>query len=154
MLRSTPQASLLMVDDDPSIVHLVRRMLQTTFRESLAITSTTDPQQAARFLDESVWDILLTDIDMPHLSGIDLLQRAKRRNAWTQVVFMTGHSTWAHVSEAMGNGASDYLLKPVDRNDLETVLRDAIVRMQRWQYALSKSPRQPTERETAAIVVS
>ncbi len=145
MPRSQQTASLLIIDDDAALVRLVQKVLASSFPSSLAITAMTDPREAARYLDESICDILLSDIDMPGITGLDLLQRAKQRNAWTQVIFMTGHSTWSRVSEAMGNGASDYLLKPVDRGELEKVVSEAVVRMQRWQYALRKSLRQREE---------
>jgi DNA-binding NtrC family response regulator len=139
MSRCYPRASLLIIDDDPALVRLVNKVLESTFAETLSITALTDPLQAARYLEDSICDILLSDISMPDIGGLELLRQAKARNAWTQVIFMTGHSTWLHVSEAMGNGASDYLLKPVDRQQLEKVVGEAVTRMQRWQYALRRS---------------
>lgn len=153
MLRTPPPASLLIVDDDVSLLRLVQKVLTSSF-PALTITAMTDPREAARYLDESICDILLSDIDMPGITGLELLQRAKQRNAWTQVIFMTGQSTWSRVSEAMGNGASDYLLKPVDRSELEKVISEAIVRIQRWQYALRKSQRQREESEPRATIAS
>lgn len=151
MSRVATIASLLVVDDDPALVRLVEKVLRGKFADVLKIHALTDPVEASRFLDDSICDILLSDIDMPHITGLELLRRAKARNAWTQVIFMTGHSTWRRVSEAMGSGASDYLLKPVDRAELEKVVEESMVRIQRWQYALSRSMTTREPFETASI---
>jgi two-component system response regulator YesN len=84
---------------------------------------------------------LITDLEMPELSGMELIPIAKQRNAWTQIVVLTAHSTSSRVCEAMSVGAIDYLLKPVDRNQLEKVIQEAIERIDRWQAVLRKALR-------------
>lgn len=134
--RSPRTLNLLIVDDDPAIVRLVSSFLKSDMPDDIEIHKTSSPTEARDWLDQHSCDILLSDIEMPGLTGLDMLRFAKQRNAWTQVIFMTAHSTWDHISEAIENGACDYLLKPIDRDDLSGVVSDVRSRMIRWQSAL------------------
>jgi len=65
-----------------------------------------------------------------------LFDIAKTVNAWTQVIYMTVHSTWERLTQAMAKGASNYLLKPVSREDLFQVVSIERERHTRWQQAV------------------
>ena len=128
--------NLLIVDDDASIVRIIETYLKKDLPEGLDVTAVTDPREAQAWLDNHSCDILLSDIEMPELNGLDMLRFARRRNAWTQVIFLTGHSTSDRIAEAIENGASDYLLKPINREELRDVITQTRTRMIRWQHAL------------------
>ena len=128
--------NLLVLDDDPSMVRLVSKVLQDKLPEALAVSQATDPSAARQWLEENCCDILISDIEMPEIDGLAMLQFAKSRNAWTQVIFLTGHSTLDRIGEAMENGASDYLLKPVDHAELVDVVAQHCRRAARWRAAL------------------
>lgn len=134
---NTPRKlKLLAVDDSPTILTLVSKMLQASLSDVLEVTAISDPVQASKFLESECCDILLSDIEMPGVTGLDMLRLAKSRNAWTQVVFMTAHSSWDYLAEAIENGATDYLLKPIDRCELVSVVSQCASRVTRWQKAL------------------
>lgn len=135
-MASSRRLNLLVVDDDPSIVRLVTRVVERTLPEKIVCTGLADSREAHRWLDSHCCDILLSDVQMPGIGGLELLRLAKRRNAWTQVIFMTAFSTWDLIAEAIENGASDYLLKPLDIEDLTTVLAQEYQRVARWQSAV------------------
>ncbi len=132
---------MVVLDDDPSIVRLVKTILRGAFATQLEIVTFTDPFEAQQWMEEHNCDLLISDIEMPGISGLEMLVFAKRRNAWTQVMLLTGHSSWKHVTEALENGASDFLLKPVQRDDLCDVVQQQIDRADRWHQALF--PTQP-----------
>jgi len=100
------------------------------------LQSFTDPLEAKQWLEQRSCDIVISDIEMPNLNGLELLTYAKSHNAWTQVVFMTAHTSWERISEAIEHGASDYLVKPIDRLDLITVVAQELRRIERWQNAV------------------
>lgn len=135
-MPTSRKLNLLVVDDSPTILTLVSKMLHASLGDVLDITSISDSPQAEKFLDNFCCDILLSDIEMPGVSGLDMLRHAKSRNAWTQVVFMTAHSSIDYLAEAIENGASDYLLKPIDRSELISVVSQCASRVTRWQKAL------------------
>lgn len=128
--------NLLVVDDDPSIVRLATRIVERRLGDRIAVFGQTDSEQTRRWLEENCCDLLISDLEMPGVGGLELLRFAKRRNAWTQVMFITAHSTWDKISEAIEFGASDYLLKPIDPEELVAILSQQYIRCARWQNAV------------------
>ena len=128
--------NLMVVDDDPSIVRLLTQLIESKMGQNIVVYSFTDPDLACDWLDKNCCDILLSDVQMPGTGGLEILKFAKRRNAWTQVVFMTAYSTWDKITEAIELGASDYLLKPIQQEDLLNLLNQLGSRCGRWQEAM------------------
>lgn len=134
---SNQLTKLLLIDDDPSMVRLLTRIIERSFKEEIELKSLLIPKEARAWIENEVVDILLTDLEMPGVSGLELLRCAKRRNACTQVLFITGHSRLDALSDALEFGATDYLLKPLDHAELIEVVRQAHRRRQRWREALA-----------------
>ena len=67
-------------------------------------------------------DIVLTDINMPHISGIKLAQLVKEQYPSVHIIFLTGYDDFDYALSAVKLGADDYLLKPFSREDVETML--------------------------------
>ncbi len=126
----------MILDDDASIVRIVSKMLEGELSDKIILTAMTDPAEAKQWINEHCCDILITDIEMPDIDGLEMLKFVKRRNAWTQVIFLTGHSTWDNIAEAIENGASDYLLKPINREELVQLVSQMCSRFSRWQSAV------------------
>jgi len=144
MTNPTPKLNVLLVDDDPAIVRLVSQVLQNHFGERIALAGQTDSNSAMVWLDNNCCDLLLSDISMPGIDGLELLKLAKRRNAWTQVIFLTAHSTWERIDQAIESGASDYLLKPIDRRELIMLVEQVAARCARWRSAVAETLVQST----------
>jgi len=128
---------LLLIDDDLSMVRLLTAVLTREFDDDVEIVALEDSKAALQWIEHHVVDILITDLEMPQINGLDLLKAAKRRNACTQVFFMTGHSTLDALVDAMESGATDYLLKPLDQKEFVEIIKDARSRQRRWQAALA-----------------
>ncbi|MBI1248968.1 response regulator [bacterium] len=126
----------VILDDDPGIVRLVKTILKGAFGDQLELYDFVDVHEAQKWISSNCCDLLISDIDMPDINGMDMLVFAKQRNAWTQVVFLTGHSNWVHVASAIENGASDFLLKPINRDELCDIVQQHIERSARWKMAL------------------
>ena len=131
------QTKLLLVDDDPSMVRLLTKIIERSFGERVTLHSLTDPKEARGWIEDNVVDILVTDLEMPSVNGLELLRCAKRRNPCTQVLFLTGHSTVDALTDALELGATDYLLKPMDQAELIELVGDADKRLRRWRKALA-----------------
>ena len=106
-MANVKPSSLLVVDDDPSMTRLVVTVLERALGEAIKVEALTDPAVARERIDEGGIDILLTDLEMPGINGLDLLRCAKRRNACTQVLFFTGHSSQDALLSALELGAAD-----------------------------------------------
>jgi DNA-binding NtrC family response regulator len=129
--------TLLLVDDDPDMVRLLARIVDRSFGDRMELHSLTDPKEARRWIEDNVVDILVTDLEMPGVSGLELLRWAKRKNPCAQVFFVTGHSTLEALTDALELGATDYLLKPFDQAELIALVEDAENRLRRWREALA-----------------
>jgi len=136
---ATRRHRLLIVDDDSAILRLLRAYLTEELGDRLIIEATDKPSDAQRMIAEGSWDLVLLDIEMPQMDGMELLQLARRANSWVRVVFLTGRSTWDRVAEAIERGAADYLLKPVDCQLLTAVISQECERLTRWSLALRES---------------
>jgi DNA-binding NtrC family response regulator len=147
---------LLVVDDDPSMVRLLSKIIEREFENQIELTSLTDPKEAQRQIERQIVEILITDLEMPGVDGLELLRCAKRRNACTQVLFMTGHSTVDALTDALEMGANDYLLKPLNQPQLIKLIGDSLERLLRWRKALADTltsasrDRQMVSRESAS----
>ena len=128
---------LLLVDDDPSMVRLLTKIIDRSFGNRVELRSLTDPKEARHWIEDNVVDILVTDLEMPGVNGLELLRCAKRRNPCTQVLFLTGHSTVDALTDALELGATDYLLKPLVQAELIELVEDADKRLRRWRKALA-----------------
>ena len=138
-VQSLRQLNLVILDDDPAVVRLVTTFLEGDLAEKFNIVSFTDPADAQQWIDEKCCDVLLSDIEMPGINGLEMLRFAKRRNSWTQVIFMTGHSSWERIATAIEQGATDYLVKPIQRDVLVELLSQAHQRASRWQQAVRET---------------
>lgn len=128
---------VLLVDDDPDILPLLEEIIREGFPNVAEIRTANDPKEGQRYLESEIVDLLITDLEMPGINGLELLRCAKRRNTWTQVLLVTGHSSLDAWTEAMDLGASDYLLKPLDPGEVEEVVAAVLKRLCRWRSALA-----------------
>ena len=111
--------SVLVVDDEPSMRLALTESLR---RNGYGVIQAMDGQQAIdRLGKEKPW-LVLTDIKMPRIGGLEVLKEVKKRSPGTNVVVMTAYGTVETAVEAMKEGASDFLLKPFAADALERVL--------------------------------
>lgn len=114
---------LLIVDDGHYIVEYLKHLLDWGKFGIDRIQTTTNSVEAKRILEQSPVDILITDIRMPEISGIHLLEHVKALNLATKVIFLSGYSEFEYAQQAVRLGAFDYLLKPVDKEDVEKAIK-------------------------------
>jgi len=119
--------SILVVDDDPVIRHLLERRLT---KENYKVEVAEDGSVAEKLLHNNFYDLILTDLMMPgDIGGIEVLEIAKQRDSRMEVLLITAHSSVGTAVEAMQKGASDYLQKPINFDELFLRL-DKIANMQ------------------------
>ena len=107
----TPSVRLLIVDDDAGILKALQALFRREGYQVIAVQNPTEALGAA--LEESP-DVILCDIRMPGLSGMDLLRELKRQKPEAEVIMMTGFGTVQTAVEAVKQGAYDFLTKPFD----------------------------------------
>ncbi len=114
---------ILVCDDDRA----VRTALEVNLKKGgMDVTVVTAAERAIEALRDAPFDLLLTDVMMPGISGIELLGRVKASWPSVEVVVMTGYGSVADAVTAMKAGAADYLIKPVERDALLLVIERAL----------------------------
>ena len=114
---------IAIIDDDPKIGTLFSTVLQRDGYDARAFGA---PQSFLDTLDQSPPDLVLTDLQMPGLSGTELLQTLKMRGLDVPVIIMTGHSSVRSAVEAMQMGALHYLQKPINLEEMRALLARAL----------------------------
>ncbi len=115
---------VLIADDEPIILQRLSLNLKRVGFTIVGLAET--GKQALRMFGEIRPDIIISDIAMPVLSGIELLETIRREDAKVKFIFLTGHSEFDYAMSALKHDASDYLLKPLDSNKLFDVLLKTI----------------------------
>jgi DNA-binding NtrC family response regulator len=112
--------SLLIIDDEAKMSEVLARMLT---REGHHAEFTVEPSKGLEMLNSRHFDIVLCDLKMPELSGIDVLERSKRISPSTDFIIMTAYATAQTAVEAMKKGAFDYLIKPFPLDELKLLIK-------------------------------
>jgi two-component system response regulator HydG len=131
------QIRVLVVDDDEPHAAAVAESLERVGYDCVVATS---GSEGLRLIEEQVFDIIITDLIMEGVDGLEVLAKAKRELPDAEVVILTGHSTIKTAVTAMQAGASTYLTKPLDINELRTKADKASQsqRLQRSNIELQK----------------
>jgi nitrogen regulation protein NR(I) len=112
-MRHVP--TLLVVDDEPSILHFFRR----AFRDAeVELVTASSAEEGLDKVGTAAPDLIVLDVDIAGQSGLDLFRRIQAIDPRTPVIFITGHGTTATAIEAMQLGAYEYLLKPLELDQL------------------------------------
>jgi len=115
-------ARILVAEDEANLRLVLQKELQ---RMGHDVRVAPDGEAALRLLEESNVDVLLSDISMPHMDGMELLRRVHQRPNPPEVIMLTGHATVESAIEAMKLGAYDYLSKPYRIAELDVLVKQA-----------------------------
>jgi len=113
---------MLLVDDETEFLSLVTRRMA---RRGVEVTSAESGEQALELLENEEFDVVVLDVRMPGMDGIETLRRIKARHPGTEVVLLTGHADTSSAYTGMQLGAFDYMIKPVAFDELFAKIRDA-----------------------------
>ena len=114
---------VLLVDDEEDFVSALAERLQL---RGIDVQTATDGETAMQIIEASPPQVVVLDVMMPGLGGMDVLQRIKLKRPRLPVILLTGHGSVQAGSDGMNQGAFDYLVKPVDIDELIQKMRDAL----------------------------
>ena len=106
---------ILIVDDEEAMRVFMRRSLE---REGYDVTVAADGEEALRAAEGASFDLVITDLAMPGMTGMELLAELRRRRPGTVVIVMTGYGSISSAVQALKGGAVDYVTKPFEREEI------------------------------------
>jgi two-component system response regulator HydG len=132
---SSPAMRVLIVDNDQALAHSMQESLEKVGYSCQVATS---GQEGARRLQHEIYDIVVTDLVMPDVDGMEILARARQAIPQCEVIMVTGHASVPKAVEAMQQGAYNFLEKPITPNRLRAVTEKAAdaVRLKRVNQEL------------------
>lgn len=116
-------AKILVVDDERGMLEFLTIMLQ---REGHDVASAGGGKEALEYVAQKTYDIVITDIRMPHITGIDVLKTVKEWSPETVVIMVTAYASTDTAVEAMKQGAYDYITKPFKIEEIKLIVRNAL----------------------------
>ena len=137
--EAPPQATkILAVDDEPDLEVLLRQKFRRQIREGrLDFAFARDGLEAVERLEaEPETDVVLTDINMPRMDGLELLTKLQGMSPITRAVIVSAYGDMGNIRTAMNRGAFDFITKPIDFNDLEVTLKKTLEEVQRAKVTL------------------
>lgn len=124
-----PKACVFVVDDEPKLGELFTNVLR---RDGYEVHAFVHPQAMLEAIDDGQQpDVVLADLMMPEINGIELLERLRKRRLHVPVIIMTAHSSVQTAVEAMRRGAFHYLQKPINLEEMRVLLKKALSRNER-----------------------
>lgn len=120
---SEKNAHILIIDDEKNYLLVLQTLLED---EGYTVTALSDPETALAFLQESEVDVVVTDMKMPRITGLDVLERVKKQWPYTPVLIMTAFGTIESAVETMKYGAFDYITKPFSNDELLLSIHNAV----------------------------
>jgi len=119
-----PHPKILIVDDEEHILSSLKRLFR---KENYRILTAKSGEEGLRILDEQEVDLIISDLKMPTMNGVEFLTRAKEKNPDALRIMLTGHADLKSVIDAIDRGeVYRFLLKPWDDDELRMTIRQAL----------------------------
>ncbi|OGR88984.1 MAG: hypothetical protein A2992_07105 [Elusimicrobia bacterium RIFCSPLOWO2_01_FULL_59_12] len=130
--RPQPPKTLmvLVVDDEPGFRNLLKWELNN---RGMSVETAENGAEGVQRAGETKFDVIITDITMPEMDGLKLLENIKKTNPQTEVIVATGFGAVETAVHAMKKGAFDFVLKPYDLEHLMARVRQAVERLSQCQ---------------------
>lgn len=117
---------IMVIDDEPIVGKRLKRTLE---KAGYDVETFTKSSAAIEAIKKTAFDIIVTDLKMEGIDGIDILETAKRKNPDTQVIIITGYSRRYTAADAINKGALDFITKPFKIDDLKQAIKRAEMKL-------------------------
>ncbi len=128
--------TVLLVDDDTDVLHFLEHNIDWSVYGFAHILTACDGVEALEQLANHAADLLITDISMPRMDGITLFKEVKVLHPHTRCIFLSSYSDFAYAREAISLGVENYLLKPIQKDELELSIRKSLDNMSMHKQTL------------------
>ena len=132
--------NIIIVDDEPKIARGILKLISE--REGYKAAGVfCEAAEALAFIEHNPVDVVITDIRMPEISGLELIQRIRRTNENMHIIILSGYADFAYAQQAIALGVTRYLLKPTNPEELIGALEE----IRGLSHATAPEAEQPTE---------
>jgi DNA-binding NtrC family response regulator len=114
---------LLIVEDEDTLCESLQRVF---IREGYEVDIAGSAEFAFTLLDTNSYDLIITDIILPGISGIELLAKYRKKNSGQKVIVITAYASLVTAVEAIKAGACDFIIKPLMHDEMKRVVRNAL----------------------------
>jgi two-component system response regulator YesN len=115
--------SIIVLDDEPIIRRGIIKIIEENIEDVQSVTDFGKSSDCIAYLEEHSADLLITDIRMPGISGLELIQYLREKKIKTDVIVLSGYSDFEYCRKAICYHVYDYILKPIDKADFVRILR-------------------------------
>jgi ATP-dependent Lon protease len=123
ILTSEAKPKILVVDDEKIALEKMQHALE---REDYSVVAVDSGEKAFKKIESDIFDVVITDLRMENVDGIDILEKTRNKNADTQIILITGYASIDSAKESIKKGAFDYIEKPLRLDTLRTVVKQAL----------------------------
>lgn len=132
---SKPGYDLLLVDDSEAILKILGNAFNGT---EFNVKAVRNPEEAYELLQRERFQIVVSDIEMPEMNGLELLRKIKAYNGMIQVIILTGHIEINHILNAFRYGAENMFFKPFRAEEVVTACRQSAAKLDRVNRLLAE----------------
>jgi len=125
IVKELPDIKILYVEDEDLTRELTFTILNQFFKN---ITVCKNGEEALEEFEKNNYDIVISDINMPKLNGLEFAKKIREKNQTTSIIFTTAYSELSYISEALNIGVDGFLIKPIDINQLTSVLKRVLLK--------------------------
>ena len=129
-------AQLLLVDDEERFINTTKILLE---KKGISTFTALNGLDAMKILDEHRIDVVILDVKMPGLDGVEVLRRIKQNHPLVEVIMLTGHASVESAVDGLKLGAFDYLMKPCDISSLLAKVNEAHAKKQAMEEKIRKA---------------
>ena len=115
----TKSRHILLVEDDDEFRQMITDVLELFDHE---VTHASSAEAGLTFLEKKVFDMIISDITMPGISGLEMAKIIRQRKIKTPIIIISGHSDSQTIAESLKSGINDYIQKPLNIKDLPIIL--------------------------------
>ena len=115
---------ILVVDDEPNMLRLLKTILMD--KTGYEVSTTNNPLEVSKLLQEDSFDLVITDLKMPLVDGLDLIDIVKKMDASLPIIIITAYGTTETAEEAVQRGAYDFITKPFRKETILITIKRAL----------------------------
>ncbi len=138
--KTEPKNTVLIVDDEPGFRDMLKWHLDGV--EGIRVATAQYGEEALSFAVKGNVLLVITDLTMPRVNGLELLEKLKQKNPKTEVMILTGFGSVETAVHAMKRGAADFILKPFDLKTFMKNVQDVLARLQKQGPVKSEPERE------------